>query len=87
MQIVLLLRAIQAINLFTQFEVYLHMLRVQAYIIGQNGNVYDVEALTEGSDKPHKFSIFAKSEDDAAMEAIRRMEEMAEMLEKAVRLN
>ena len=63
------------------------MLRVQAYIISQKGNVYDVEARIEGSDMPHKFSIFAKNEDEAAMEAIRRMEEMDESIQNAVRMN
>jgi hypothetical protein len=63
------------------------MLRVQAYIIGCKGNVYDVEARIEGEDTPRKFSIFAKSEDDAAMEAIRRMEELDESIQNAARLN
>lgn len=63
------------------------MLRVQAYITGHQGNVYDVEARIEGQDAPRKFSIFAKDENDAAMEAIRRMEELDQNIQNAVRLN
>lgn len=63
------------------------MIRIQAYIVGKTGDVYHVETLTEGNEVPSKFDITAASEDDAAMKAIRRAEEMEQMLRNAVRLN
>jgi hypothetical protein len=63
------------------------MIRVQAYIVGQTGDIYHVETLTEGHDAPRQHNIMAKSEDEAAMAAIRRAEETEEMLQNAVRLN
>jgi hypothetical protein len=50
------------------------MLRVQAFIVSQDGNRYTVEASAEGIDTPFVFQIDAKSDKDAAMEAIRRVE-------------
>lgn len=63
------------------------MIRVQAYIVDKVGDTYYVETLTEGYDNPCKFSILAKSEDEAAMTAIRKAEEMDEMLQKAMRVS
>lgn len=63
------------------------MIRVQAYIVGQTGDTYHVETLTEGRKTPCKFNIVAKSEQEAAMTAIRRAEEMEEMVQNAVELN
>ena len=81
------LREIQAINLYTQCEVYLHMIRVQAYIVGQTGDIYHVETLTEGHDAPRQHKIKAKSEDEAALTALRRAEETEQTLRNAMRLN
>lgn len=50
------------------------MLRVQAFILGHESGVYKVEARAEGIEAPFVFSIPAKSDTDAAMEAIRRVE-------------
>ena len=50
------------------------MLRVQAFISAQQGSKYTVEAHAEGIDTPFVFTIDAKSDKDAAMEAIRRVE-------------
>jgi hypothetical protein len=63
------------------------MIRVQAYIVGRTGDVYHVETLTEGEKSPREYNILAKSEDEAAMTAIRRAEETEQMLQNAVRLN
>lgn len=50
------------------------MLRVQAFILGQEADVYKIEAHADGIESPFTFEIKAKSEDEAAMEAIRRVE-------------
>lgn len=63
------------------------MIRVQAYIVGRTGDTYHVETLTEGHETPCRHKITAKSEDDAALLAIRRAEETEQMLQNAVRLN
>lgn len=63
------------------------MIRVQAFIVSKAGDTYKVEARAEGSDEPRLFDIVAKSEDEAAMTAIRRMEDLYGMLKNAVRLN
>lgn len=63
------------------------MIRVQAFIVSKTGDTYKVEACAEGSDEPRHFDIVAKSEDEAAMTAIRRMEDLYGMLKNAVRLN
>lgn len=50
------------------------MIRIQAFITNQVGSNYTVEAHAEGIDEPFVFSIDAKSDNEAAMEAIRRVE-------------
>ena len=50
------------------------MLRIQACIVGQVGDRYTVEATAEGIADPFVFQIKAKSDNEAAMEAIRRVE-------------
>jgi hypothetical protein len=50
------------------------MLRVSAFIVSQVADVYTVEAYAEGVAAKFTFDITAKSEDEAAMEAIRRVE-------------
>ena len=50
------------------------MLRVQAFVVGQTGDVYKIEAHAEGIPTPFTFDIKAKSEGEAAMEALRRVE-------------
>jgi hypothetical protein len=61
------------------------MLRVQAFITSQTGCKYTVEAHAEGVDTPFTFTIDAKSDKDAAMEAIRRVEAMDSLVTKSVR--
>jgi hypothetical protein len=61
------------------------MLRVQAFITSQTGCKYTVEARAEGVDTPFTFTIDAKSDKDAAMEAIRRVEAMDSLVTKSVR--
>ncbi len=63
------------------------MLRVQAFITSQTGCKYTVEAHAEGVDAPFVFNIDAKSDKDAAMEAIRRVEAMDSLITKSVRAN
>lgn len=50
------------------------MLRIQAFITNQVGSKYTVEAHAEGISEPFVFNIDAKSDKQAAMEAIRRVE-------------
>lgn len=50
------------------------MLRVQAFIVGKTDDVYKIEAHAEGVDEPFTFNIKAKTEGEAAMEALRRVE-------------
>lgn len=57
------------------------MLRVTAYIDRQVGDVYTVKASAEGVSGEFTFDIKAKSDNEAAMEAIRRVERF----EKAVK--
>lgn len=63
------------------------MMRVSAYIVSRNGDVYDVETRIEGVETPCKFSITAKSEDEAAFAAIRRTETMNDALVSSIRTN
>ena len=63
------------------------MLRVQAFISAQQGSKYTVEARAEGIDTPFVFNIDAKSDKDAAMEAIRRVEAMDGLITKSARAN
>lgn len=63
------------------------MLRVQAYITDQQGSRYTVEARAEGVDTPFIFNIDAKSDKDAAMEAIRRVEAMDSLIATSARAN
>ena len=63
------------------------MLRVQAFIAAQQGSKYTVEAHAEGVDTPFVFTIDAKSDRHAAMEAIRRVEAMDSLITKSVRAN
>lgn len=63
------------------------MIRVQAYIVGRTGNTYNVETLVEGNEAPHRFNILAKDEDEAAMTAIFRTENMYEMSKAEPRNN
>ena len=63
------------------------MIRVQAFITAQQGSKYTVEAHAEGVDTPFVFTIDAKSDKDAAMEAIRRVEAMNSLITKSVRAN
>jgi hypothetical protein len=50
------------------------MFRVQAFILSHENGVYEVEARAEGIEEPFIFSIPAKSDNEAAMEAIHRVE-------------
>lgn len=54
------------------------MIRVSAFIVSQDGDVYKVEAHAEGVEAKFTFDIKAKSDNEAAMEAIRRVERFAE---------
>lgn len=63
------------------------MIRVQAYITGQNGRNYTVEALAEGNPDPFVFQIDANSDNEAAMEAIRRVEAFEGLVNKHKRAN
>ena len=63
------------------------MLRVQAFITDQQGGRYTVEARAEGCDTPFVFNIDAKSDKDAAMEAIRRVEGMDSLIGQSARNN
>lgn len=63
------------------------MLRVQASIISHDDGIYKVEALAEGVETPFIFSIPAKSDKDAAMEAIRRVEAMDSLIAQNMRTN
>lgn len=63
------------------------MIRVQASIIGQIGCKYTVEALAEGIDTPFVFQIDAKSDNEAAMEAIRRVEAFDGLINNDKRAN
>lgn len=53
------------------------MLRVSAFIVSQTDDIYKVEASAEGVAAKFTFDIKARSEDEAAMEAIRRVETFA----------
>lgn len=50
------------------------MIRVSAFIVEQNADVYKVEATAEGVAAKFTFDIQARSDSEAAMEAIRRVE-------------
>lgn len=50
------------------------MIRIQAFIVSQDGPKYTVEASAEGFDTPFVFQIEAKSDNEAAMEAIHRVQ-------------
>lgn len=63
------------------------MVRVQAFIVSQDGGKYTVQALAEGVDTPFVFQIDAKSDTDAAMEAIRRVEALDGLINKDKRAN
>ena len=63
------------------------MLRVQAFITAQQGCKYTVEAHAEGVETPFIFTIDAKSDKDAAMEAIRRVEAMDGLIAQSARNN
>lgn len=63
------------------------MIRVQAFITGQVGSKYTVEAHAEGVDTPFVFQIDAKSDNQAAMEAIRRVEAMDGLINNDKRIN
>jgi hypothetical protein len=63
------------------------MFRVQAFIVSQDGSEYTVEALAEGVDTPFIFKIDAKSDNEAAMEAIRRVEALEGLLSNDKRAN
>lgn len=63
------------------------MIRVQAFIVGQSGDVYKVEAHAEGVDAAFTFDIKAPSETAAAMEAIRRVERFEAASRKTARIN
>jgi hypothetical protein len=63
------------------------MLRVQASIVSQDGCKYTVEALAEGIDTPFLFQIDAKSDNEAAMEAIRRVEAFGGLINNDKRTN
>lgn len=63
------------------------MLRVQAFISAQQGSKYTVKARAEGVDTPFVFNIDAKSDKDAAMEAIRRVEAMDGLIAQSARNN
>ncbi len=61
------------------------MLRVQAFIVSQDGDRYTVEAHAEGYDTPIIYNIKAKSDKEAAMEAIRRAEAMDGLIASSAR--
>lgn len=63
------------------------MLRVQAYITSQTGSSYTVEARAEGVEAPFVFKIDAKSDKEAAMEAIRRVEAFDGLIARETRKN
>jgi hypothetical protein len=63
------------------------MLRVQASIISQNGDLYEVEARAEGCETPYTFTISAKNETEAAMQAIRRVEGIDSFITQSTRCN
>lgn len=63
------------------------MLRVQAFILSHENGTYEVEARAEGVDTPFVFSIPAKSDKDAAMEAIRRVEDFDGLVTQNKRTN
>lgn len=63
------------------------MLRVSAFIVSQEGSRYTVEARAEGIETPFVFQIDAKSDKDAAMEAIRRVEVFDDLVNKDKRVN
>lgn len=63
------------------------MIRVQAFIVEQTGDVYKVQATAEGIAAAFIFDITAKSEREAAMEAIRRVEEFDEASRATSRIN
>lgn len=63
------------------------MIRVQAFILSQEGRKYTVEAHAEGYDDPFVFQIEAKSDNKAALEAIRRVEEFDLLMSKDKRAN
>ena len=63
------------------------MLRVQAFIRSHENGVYEVEAHADGADTPFIFSIPAKNDKEAAMEAIRRVEAMDGLITQNVRTN
>lgn len=63
------------------------MIRVQAFIVSQDGGRYTVEAIAEGVDTPFVFQIDAKSDNDAAMEAIRRVEAFDGLVNNRQRAN
>jgi hypothetical protein len=63
------------------------MLRVQAFILSHDNGVYEVEARAEGIEAPFIFSIPAKSDNEAAMEAIRRVEALEGLLSNDKRAN
>ena len=63
------------------------MLRVQAFILSQDNGIYKVEAHAEGVDTPFIFDIPAKSDKDAAMEALRRVQDLDRMVAANVRTN
>lgn len=63
------------------------MIRVQAFITAQTGSKYTVEAHAEGVDTPFVFQIDAKSDNHAAMEAIRRVEAMDSLINNDKRIN
>ena len=63
------------------------MIRIQAFIVGQDGSTYTVEATAEGFDTPFVFQIEAKSDNDAAMEAIRRVQSLADQVSSDKRVN
>lgn len=56
------------------------MIRVQASLLGQTGDVYRIEARAVDYGSTFTFSIRAKSADKAAMKAIRRVEEMEDKI-------
>ena len=63
------------------------MLRIQASIIDQVNGKYTVEAIAEGIETPFVFQIDAKSDNEAALEAIRRVEAFDGLVNKSKRAN
>lgn len=63
------------------------MLRVRAFIHSHDNGIYKVEAQAEGIDTPFVFDIAAKSDKDAAMEAIRRVEAFDSLTAETARTN